>query len=291
MKKLKRKRIGNLKSKTIEKNNTRKRLQIIDEVDTEFVLDEENHTSQEIDDNELSQPLKVETVLVNTDDAVNKELEKLIKILDENSDPAAACTIKNNLITALNYPEQSILMADINLRTKNNESALSISAKHGFANLIQFLISRGAEKEHFTNEFQTPLSLAVSHNHLNVVEVLFEQWISPNSHTEPQFLHLSPIFNVKSREIAQLLVENDAVTHALYNNKNQSPLTIACQNGYLDVVEFFLEDGLDINHFDNDNKTPIFYADANGHHDIVNFLISEGAQTTSRLLFDNFKVQ
>jgi ankyrin repeat protein len=224
-------------------------------------------------------------------DAVNKELEKLIKILDENSDPAAACTIKKNLITALNYPEQSILMTDINLRTKNNESALSISAKHGFANLIQFLISRGAEKEHFTNEFHTPLSLAVSHNHLNVVEVLFEQWISPNSHTEPQFLHLSPIFNVKSREIAQLLVENDAVTHALYNHKNQSPLTIACQNGYLDVVEFFLEDGLDINHFDNDNKTPIFYADANGHHDIVNFLISQGAQTTSRLLFDNFKVQ
>jgi len=57
------------------------------------------------------------------------------------------------------------------------------------------------------------------------------------------------------------------------------------------LLSFFLEDGLDINHFDNDNKTPIFYADANGHHDIVNFLISQGAQTTSRLLFDNFKVQ
>merc|ERR1712034_291999 len=104
----------------------------------------------------------------------------------------------------------------------------------------------------------------------------FEEWISPNSREEP-YLHLSPIFNVKSREIAQLLVDNDAVTNGLYNNKNQSPLTFACQNGFLDVVEFFLDDGLDINHLDSDNKTPLFYALANKHQDVAKLLISKGA--------------
>jgi len=89
---------------------------------------------------------------------------------------------------------------------------------------------------------------------------------------------LSPIFNVKNREIAQLLIDNDAVTHEIYNNKNQSPLTVSCQNGYLNVVEFFLDDRLDINHLDNDNKTPLFYALANKHHKIANLLISKGAQ-------------
>ena len=167
-------------------------------------------------------------------------------------------------------------MIKVNSKTQNGESALSIAAKHGFSNVVKFLISKGANKEHFTNEHHTPLSLAVSQNHFKVVEVLFEEWISPNSHAEP-YLHLSPIFNVKSREIAQLLVDNDAVTGGLYHNKHQSPLTVACQNGFLDVVEFFLDDGLDINHLDSDNKTPLFYALKNKHHDVVNLLISKGA--------------
>jgi len=143
---------------------------------------------------------------------------------------------------------------------------------------VKFLISKGAKKQHFTNEHHTPLSLAVTHNHLKVVQVLFEQWISPNFY-EKQFLHVSPIFNVKSREIAQLLIDNDAITSEVYNNKNQSPLTVACQNGYLDVVEFFLDDGLDIDHLDCENKTPLFYALTNKHPDVANLLISRGAKS------------
>jgi len=169
------------------------------------------------------------------------------------------------------------MMTEINLRTQNGESTLSIAAKYGFSNAVKFLISKGADKQHFTNENHTPLSLAVIHNYLKVVKVLFEDWISPNIHEKP-YLHLSPIFNVKSRQIAQLLIDNDAVTHDIYNDKNQSPLTVACQNGYLDVVEFFLDDGLDINHSDNYNKTPLFYALTNKHHEIANLLISKGAK-------------
>ena len=101
------------------------------------------------------------------------------------------------------------------IQTENGASALSIAAKHGFSNVVKFLISKGAEKDHFTNQLHTPLSLAVSQNHLKVVQVLFEDWMSPNSHEKP-YLHLSPIFQVKSREIAQLLIDNDAVTHQTF---------------------------------------------------------------------------
>jgi ankyrin repeat protein len=207
-------------------------------------------------------------------DAMQEEFEDLIKIHGENNDFTRI--IKENLFAAINHGEQAI-MTEINLRTTNGESALSLAAKHGFSNAAKFLISKGAEKEHFTNDHHTPLSLAVSQNHFKVVQILFENWISPNVHEE-SYLHLLPIFNVKSREIAQLLVDNDAITNDIYNEKNQSPLTVACQNGYIDVVEFFLDDGLDINHLDSDNKTPLFYALTNKHHDIANLLISKGAQ-------------
>jgi len=211
-------------------------------------------------------------ILLDYDAVLQAELEELTNIFDENIDSV----IKENLIAATNYKEQSI-MPEINLQTKNGESALSIAAKYGFSNVVKFLISKGAEKEHFTNDHHTPLSLAVSQNHLKVVQILFENWISPNLHEKPN-LHLSPIFQVKSREMAQILIDNDAVTHDIYNDKNQSPLTVACQNGYLDVVEFFLDDGLDINHLDCDNKTPLFYALTNNHEEVTKLLISKGAQ-------------
>jgi len=207
-------------------------------------------------------------------DAIQKEIDEFIKILDENDNPDTR-TINKTLTTAMDHDKETT-NTEINFQTVNGESALSIAAKHGLSNVVKFLISKGANKEQFTNDHHTPLSLAVNHNHLTVVEVLFEEWISPNSHEKP-YLHLLPIFNVKSREFAQLLIDNDAVTNGLYNNKNQSPLTVACQNGFLDVVEFFLDDGLDINHLDSDNKTPLFYAFTNKHHDVVNFLILKGA--------------
>ena len=203
------------------------------------------------------------------------EFEDLIRFLNRANYPAAL-NIRKAIIASIRHGEQT-KMSEINLQTKNGESALSIAAKHGFSNVVKFLISKGANKQHFTYEHHTPLSLAVSQNHLNVVKVLFEEWISPNSHEKP-YLHLSPIFNVKSREIAQLLIDNDAVTDGLYNNKNQSPLTVACQNGFLDVVEFFLDDGLDINHLDKDKKTPLSHALTNKHYDVANFLISKGAK-------------
>merc|ERR1712034_30433 len=238
---------------------------------------------------EFGSPIKnhgIETNLENCKtlldyDTMQAELEELIKILDENNVPTAA-VIKENLIAAINSDEQTI-MTEINLRTQNGESVLSISAKNGFSNVVRFLIAKGAEKEHFTNEHHTPLSLAVCQNHLKVVQVLFEGWISPNSH-EKRYLHMSPIFNVKSREIAQLLINDDAVTDGIYNDKNQSPLTVACKNGYLDVVEFFLDDGLDINHLDNGNNTPLFYALQNKHHNVAHLLISKGAE--NRLLIN-----
>merc|ERR1711925_50059 len=182
---------------------------------------------------------------------IQEEFKELIKILDINNDPATLA-IKENLIETINYGDQAIIK-EINLQTKHGESALSIAAKHCFSNAVQFLISKGAEKEHFTNEHHTPLSLAVTQNHLKV---------------------------------AQVLIDNDAVTHDIYNDKDQSPLTVACQNGYLDVVEFFLDDGLDINYLDKDDKTPLSYAVTNNHHDVAKLLISKGAQNW--LLTDQF---
>ena len=80
-----------------------------------------------------------------------------------------------------------------------------------------------------------------------------------------------PIFNVKSLAVCNILYENDVIWNVC-NKKNQTPLTIACQGGYLDVVEFFMLNELDIHHLDVDRKTPFIYAQENNHSHILEWL-------------------
>jgi len=214
---------------------------------------------------------------------IKTECEDLIKYFCTSDDPDER-KIKQYLIT-INCVKKKIINR-INFNTKVGELILSIAAKNGFFNLVKFLISKGVNKEHFTKDFHTPLSLAVSGNDFKTVEILLNDWISPNTYADG-YIHLAPIFNVKSRKIAQLLVDNDAVTNGIYNQNFQSPLTVACQNGFLDVVEFFLDDNLDINHLDRDNKTPLDYAFFYKYENLSTFLIKKGARTANEILIVN----
>jgi len=216
---------------------------------------------------------------------IKTECENLIKHLDKSTD-AVELTMKEFLID--NICCEKTMTGKIRLNTKDSELTLSIAAQHGFSNVVNFLIFKGVKKEHFTNEHCTPLSLAVAGNHVKTVEALLDDWISPNTYEEG-YIHLAPIFNVRSREMAQLLIENDAITDGLYNENYQSPLTVACQNGYLDVVEFFLDDGLDINHVDYNNKTPLDYTLLNKHENVTKLLIEKGARTAQEISISNCK--
>ena len=58
----------------------------------------------------------------------------------------------------------------------------------------------------------------------------------------------------------------------------QTPLYYCCREGHLNVVEYFLEQGCDVNQTDSiSNQTPLFYASREGKVDIVKFLLEKGA--------------
>jgi len=224
--------------------------------------------------------------------AVQKQNHNFAIILLSNGAKTAppSCASDSPLITSVrNEDEQMVQILlrfgakNVNFRTKTGESALSIAAQYGFSNIVKFLISNGAIKDHFTKQHHTPLSLAVNQNHIKVAEILFtfsydqnneSAWIDPNDFQEG-FKHLMPIFNVKSVEMAQLLIDNDARTEDIFDENGKSPLTVAAFNGNSDLIEFFLMHGCNVNHTDRFNRTPIFYAIDQGHHDAIALLIEE----------------
>ena len=56
-----------------------------------------------------------------------------------------------------------------------------------------------------------------------------------------------------------------------------SPLHIASENGFIDVVDYLIEIGMDINVLDDEDRTPLFYCFGNGKPEMAWHLISKGA--------------
>jgi hypothetical protein len=58
------------------------------------------------------------------------------------------------------------------------------------------------------------------------------------------FMNLAPIFNVRSWEMAEFLVEKDAKTRDIVNAKGETPLDVARAKGlaYKSAVQFFEEE-------------------------------------------------
>ena len=75
-------------------------------------------------------------------------------------------------------------------------------------------------------------------------------------------------------EVVDTLLNNGA-NPFIYPIGTIGPIQIAARNGYVKIVERLLQAGVDINN--NTMGTPLFYASQEGNIDVLDFLVSQGA--------------
>jgi hypothetical protein len=108
---------------------------------------------------------------------------------------------------------------------------------------VQLLVSEGADKEITNSDGATPLFVACSKGHMEVV---------------------------------QLLVSEGA-DKEITNSVGATPLFVACSNGHMEVVQLLLSEGADTETTDRGGDTPLLIACQEGHVEVVRLLVSEGA--------------
>jgi cytohesin len=146
--------------------------------------------------------------------------------------------------------------ADVKFKyEKNGITALHMAASICNKELVDLLISKGADVNSKDNTGTTPLHYALGCSPKGGLDSLKEGW----------------------KEVAELLLAKGADINA-QGYYWWTPLHFAVKNNSKEAVELLLSKGADVNLKDIDDRTPLYYAGKAGNKEIEKLLLSKGAK-------------
>ncbi|KAJ1546036.1 hypothetical protein HK096_005624, partial [Nowakowskiella sp. JEL0078] len=177
--------------------------------------------------------------------------------------------------------------ANVNFKEpKRLMSALHYAASKGYLEVVKLLIQNCADPEANTLDGITPLHLAASSNHVDVVQYLgtigvqIERFSVSNRYTA---LHsASRKGGVESTRALLVLGANvDSQTHLLDFNCEEmswSPLHVACRHGHIEVAKVLIQNGANVNQYGQEVKsTPLHISAKRADFEMVRLLLDNGA--------------
>lgn len=157
--------------------------------------------------------------------------------------------------------------------------------------MITYLYSKGADLNRKSYEGETPLDVAISKDHPNIVKVLVDLGAVSSAYIQNEaaatdakiskYLQcVRKLFEaVKSNNFIEIerLVNNSGAQVNAKNEKNMTILHFAVWKGYAQSINTILKCGGDVNIIGKDNSTALHYAAKFNHFEIVLTLLAHGA--------------
>ena len=164
--------------------------------------------------------------------------------------------------------------AQVNMPADSFESPLTLAACGGHVELAMLLLERGANIEEVNDEGYTPLMEAAREGHEEMVALLLSQGADINAQTEEtQETALTLACCGGFLDVADFLIKAGADIEAGAN----TPLMEAAQEGHLDLVRHLINCGANVNATTSSGDTALMYACENGHTDVAELLLQAGA--------------
>jgi len=192
--------------------------------------------------------------------------------------------ILHDAVVSGNYERvQAVLQTEYvnpNVTPHGKNLPLSIALNNNNQDIAKLLIENGIHLNQENPSGDTPLFEAVGNSHLENIKFLLNFGADPNI-PEYDADHaltgvLLPIWNAQTVEIAQLLIHHGAKFRDRLDEDGETILTSASDAGNKDLVEFYINQGLNVNHLD-DNGTPLTHAIDGNYIDVAEILLKHGA--------------
>uniref|UniRef100_A0A8C3CVV0 Ankyrin repeat domain-containing protein 17 n=1 Tax=Cairina moschata TaxID=8855 RepID=A0A8C3CVV0_CAIMO len=184
------------------------------------------------------------------------------------------------------------------------ESALTLACYKGHLEMVRFLLEAGADQEHKTDEmhtalmeacmdghvevarllldsgaqvnmpadsFESPLTLAACGGHVELAALLIERGANLEEVNDEGYTPLMEAAREGHEEMVALLLGQGANINAQTEETQETALTLACCGGFLEVADFLIKAGADI---ELGCSTPLMEAAQEGHLELVKYLLA-----------------
>lgn len=162
------------------------------------------------------------------------------------------------------------------------------AVRSGQKEIAEFLISKGADINKFAkdaSEFApiefTALTEAIRSNDIGMIKMFMDKGANASRVTSlgESYLHYAAFLN--KPELVDYFIEI-GIDVNIKKNGNLTPLHIAAVSGYEKVAERLIEKGADLNSPSSDGGTPLHFAQAAGKQAVIHLLKSKGAKDIPR---------
>ncbi|AVP87971.1 hypothetical protein phytr_10430 [Candidatus Phycorickettsia trachydisci] len=180
------------------------------------------------------------------------------------------------------------------LHVKDNQgyTLLHWSARKGYSDILNLLISEGADPNVTDESGDTPLHSVAMRGHTNIARLLVEAGAKPNVVNK---IKNTPLYEAIIRgytDIAKLLIEAKADPNAVDKCKF-TPLHEAAMRGYTDITKLLIKAGADIHAKDNEGYTPLDLARKYNREETIKLLmeVETKIQTENSSLPEDLSIQ
>jgi ankyrin repeat protein len=210
--------------------------------------------------------------------AVDKQHTEIVELLLKYK---ASPTLSNNEgITSLqlaaclgNYEIITLLLQQF-ISRKDLSDALCGACESGYSQIVELLITKGADVNHKVTDRYTPLHIASLYRHFSIVELLLSKGANIeitdiHGHTP---LHFAVIKN-QPLTVEFLLTKGADINRGVH--EGFTPIHIAAYKGYKEITEILLKYNARLDVFTREKRyTPLKLAQESNHDEIVQLLLS-----------------
>ena len=138
---------------------------------------------------------------------------------------------------------------DVNIRDGWNAAPLHYACSEGHLNIVQYLVIKGADVNAVDQHKNHCIHFAAKAGHLQIV---------------------------------QYLIEKQNVDKDVNGCENWTPLHMACWNDQIDIIEYLLSNGADLEAKDINGQTPLHIAAYWNQYNAVSYLVGIGANKNAK---------